>query len=77
MIGAPDLGLADRGHPDLFRFPRSLPICSEFRSLFRACTDLFRFAPISSDLFSEKVMETRFCRPLLKFASPRHDKLDR
>ena len=56
-IGAPGLGSAERGPPDLFRFPRSLPICSDLRSLF---SGMFRFAPICSgvslicsDLFSE------------------------
>ena len=59
LLGAPTLGLAERGHPDLFRF---VPICSPFSAdLFRfalllfgnapICSDLLRFAPISSDLF--------------------------
>ena len=49
---APNLGSAERGHPDLSRFPRFLPICSDSRSLFPGlCSDLFRLAPISSDFF--------------------------
>ena len=38
----PSLGSAEGGQPDLFRFPRSLPICSYLRSLFREYPDLFR-----------------------------------
>ena len=34
LIGARDLGSAEGGHPDLFRFPGLLPNCSDFRSLF-------------------------------------------
>ena len=50
----PDLGSAAGGHPDLFRFPRFLPICSA--PCFRERPDFFlsgmpRFAPLSSDLF--------------------------
>ena len=48
--------------PDLFRFPRFLPICSELRSMFSGiprfvpiCSDLLRFLPICSDLFSEQI----------------------
>ena len=54
------LGWAEEGHPDLFRlvpdFPvffRFVPICSDLRFdlVFGICSDLFRFAPFSSDLF--------------------------
>ena len=56
---SPRFGVSRRGSPpissDLFRFPLFLPICSDLRSLFsgipRFESDLFRFAPISSDLF--------------------------
>ena len=58
---SPHLGSAEGGHPDLFRFPRFLPICSDLRSLFSGilrfvpiCSDLLRFLPICSDLFSEQ-----------------------
>ena len=73
MFGAPTLGSAERGHPDLFRF---VPFSSD---LFRfallvfgntpICSDLFRFAPICSICFqnkSEYIRETPFCRPLLQ-----------
>ena len=43
------MGSARESHPDLFRCPRSLPICSDLRSLF--WRKLFRFAPFSSELF--------------------------
>ena len=59
---SPGLGSPERGHPDLFRFPRFLPICSNLRSLFSGmsrfvpiCCDLLRFLPICSDLFSEQI----------------------
>ena len=42
-------------YSDLFRFPRSLPICSDLRFLFSGRPDLFRFPrflPICSDLRS-------------------------
>ena len=40
-------------HPDLVGFPRFLPISSDWPSLdgVPICSDLLRFAPISSDLF--------------------------
>ena len=47
-VGAPDLGSPERGLPNLFRFPRFLPICSDLHSLF---SGIPRFVPISSDLF--------------------------
>ena len=49
QIGAPDdLGSAEGDHPDLFRFPRFLPICSDLRSLFPGMP---RFVPICSVFF--------------------------
>ena len=39
------------GHPDLFRFPRFLPICSDLRSCCREYPALLRFVPICSNLF--------------------------
>ena len=62
----PHLGSAEGGHPDLFRFPRFLPICSALRSLFSGMPWLFRFALISSDLFSEQIRTNQnpFCPPL-------------
>ena len=47
-FGAPGLASAEGGYPDLFRFPRFLPICSDLRSLF---SGMPRFVPICSDLF--------------------------
>ena len=63
-----------RGLPNLFRFPRSLLICSDLRSLFRECPDLFRFDRISSDLF-RPVFRTNQGNPFLPtpFASPRQN----
>ena len=59
-IGAPNLGSAEGGHPDLFRnfrFPRCLPACSDLSSLFSGmprcvpiCSDLLRPLPIKSFL---------------------------
>ena len=45
---SPNLGSAEGGHPDFFRFPRFLPICSDLRSLFAGMP---RFVPICSDFF--------------------------
>ena len=47
-LGAPNLGSAERGHPDLFRFSRFLPICSGLPSLF---SGIPRFVPVCSFLF--------------------------
>ena len=79
-FGAPDLGSAEGGHPDLFRFPRFfffrfVPICV---SCFRECpdcSDVFRFTPffpICSDLFSEQI-RTNQRNPFLPtpFGNPR------
>ena len=46
------LGSPEGGHPDLFRFPRFLPICPDLRSFF---SGMPRFVPISADLFSEQI----------------------
>ena len=79
-LGAPGLGAAEGGYPDLFRFVPISPFSSD---LFRFAllvfgstpirSDLFRFTfflPICSDLFSEQITEqireTPFCRPLLQ-----------
>ena len=60
--GAPGLGSAEGGHPDLFRFVPISPFSSDlFRFallVFRntpICSDLLRFLPICSDLFSEQI----------------------
>ena len=49
-FGTPELGSVEGGHPDLFRFLRFLPICSDLRSLLSGivpiCSDLLRFLPI-------------------------------
>ena len=79
---APTLGSAERLHADLFRFPRFLPICSDLRSILvfgntPICSDLFRFAPIASDLFSEQIRETPFCQPLLQVSDQRKAELQR
>ena len=77
FIGAPNLGSAEGGHPDLFRLPRFLPICSDLRSLFSGflpissdfltfSSDLFRFVPICFQNKSEQIRETPFRRPLLQ-----------
>ena len=76
-VGSLGLGSPERGHPDLFRFPSFLPICSDLRSLF---SGIPRFVPICSALLrilrfvllcfqnkSEQIRETPFCRPLLQF----------
>ena len=51
----PNLGSAEGGHPDLFRFYPISPFSSDlFRFApicFRECPDLFRFVLFSSDLF--------------------------
>ena len=69
LVGAPTMGSAEGGHPDLFRFPRFLPICSDLHSLF---SGIPRFVPICSDLFSEQI-RTNQGNPFLTtpFASPR------
>ena len=67
FIQTPLFGVTRKGHPDLFRFPRFLPICSDLRFLFfRGCPDLFRFAPFCFQNKSEQIRETPFCRPLLQ-----------
>ena len=70
--------------PNLFRFPRFLPICSDLRSLFSEIprfvpifSVFFRFAPFSSDLsdlFSEQI-RTNQGNPFLPtpFANPRQE----
>ena len=63
IVGAPNLGSAEGGQPDLFRFARFLPICPR---CFWEYPNLFRFAPISSDLFSEQIRKNPFCRPLVQ-----------
>ena len=66
LLGAPILGSPERGHPGLFRFPRFLPISSDFPFL------VFGNAPICSDLLrfllnkSEQIKGTPSCRPLLQ-----------
>ena len=67
------MGSAEGGHPDLLRFPRFLPICSDFRFLFSGmprfvpiCSVFFRFVPITNQNKSEQIRETPFCRPLLQ-----------
>ena len=79
LVGAPGLGSAEGGHPDLFRFVPISPFSSD---LFRfallvfgntpICSDLFRFAPFSSDLF-RFVFRTNQGNPFLPnpFANPR------
>ena len=79
LVGSPGLGSPERGHPDLFRF---VPISPFFSDLFRfaflvfwnapICSDLFRFLPIGSVLFSEQI-RTNQGNPLLPtpFAIPR------
>ena len=73
------MGSPEGGHPDLFRFPRFLLICSVFFrfvpicvACFREYPDLFRFAPISSDLF-RFVFRTNQGNPFLPtpIATPR------
>ena len=77
----PALGSAERGHPDFFRFVPISPFSSD---LFRfavlvfgnalICSDLFRFLPICSDLFSEQI-RTNQGNPFLPtpFANPREN----
>ena len=76
-FGAPNLGSAEGGHPDLFRFVSISPFSSDlFRFALHVfgntpiCSDLFRFAPFYSDLFSEQIRQTPFCRPLLQIPEP-------
>ena len=73
LVGAPGLGSAEGGYPDLFRFPRFLPICSDLRSLFSGiprfvpiCSVFFRFVPICFQNKPEQIRESPFCRPLLQ-----------
>ena len=53
-FGTPGLGSAERGHPNLFRFPRFLrfvPIWAPCFGNTPICSDLFRFLPICSVFF--------------------------
>ena len=67
---SPRFGVGRRGSP---RFVPISPFSSDlFRFALRVfgnapiCSDLLRFLPICSDLFSEQIRETPFCRPLLQ-----------
>ena len=69
----PPIGGRQKGHPDLFRFPRFLPICSVLRSWFLGiprflliCSDFFRCLLIRFQNKSENIKEIPFCRPLLQ-----------
>ena len=77
IIGAPDLGSAEGGHPDLFRVPRFLPICSNLRSLFSGFVPLCSELPICSDLlrFLQIVSEQIRANPFLKCAAVEREKV--
>ena len=51
LFGAPGLGSPERGHPDLFRFPRFVPTCVP---CFLECADFFGFVPITNQNTSGK-----------------------
>ena len=79
FVGAPDLGSAEGGHPDLSKFVPISPFSSDlFRFVLLVfgntpiCSDLFRFLPICSDLLSEQI-RTNQGNPFLPtpFANPR------
>ena len=71
-------GPSGRGHPDLFRFPLFSSNLFQFAFLvYGVSSDLFRFAPICSDVFSDseisEQIRTNQGNPFLPtpFASPR------
>ena len=83
LIGAPDLGSAEWGHPDLFQFVPISPFSSDlfrfgvlvFGNLFRfvpICSVFFRFVPICFQNKSEQI-RTNQGNPFLPtpFANPR------
>ena len=57
------LGSAEGGYPDLFRFPRFIPICAP---CFWEYTDLLRFLPICFQNTSEQIGPTPFLQPSLR-----------
>ena len=75
------MGSAEGGHPDLFRFPRFLRICSDLRSLLSGIPRFVpicsvRFALISSDCsdYKSEQIRTDQGNPFLPtpFVNPRH-----
>ena len=61
------MGSAEGGHPDLFRFPHFLLICVPCFQY----PDLFCFAPLSSDSFSEQIRENPLLpTPFLQVPNP-------